>query len=227
MSGTEAGARSISTRIETATAEGFGSREEETQPPPPPGSPPAPSAALTPLPAPMQAPPASPPTTAAPPATPPIAAAPAPADRGGLTALQPLPSAPPMRSDSPVRETSPPPALPPPPRAASPGEAAAAPALRPADPGAGQASSRVTLRAVADSWVELRSREGSIILSRVIPNGETYRVPASGGIVMTTGNAGGLEIVVDGQPLPPLGPQGAVMRGVALDADRLLGGPPR
>jgi len=231
MSGTEAGARSISTRIETAAAEGFNSREEETPPPPPPGSPPAPSAALTPLPAPMQAPPAPPPSPPSAAAAQ-SAAAPPPADRGGLTTLQPLPS---MRSDSPVRETTPPPSLPPslppPPRAASPGEAAAAPALRPADPNTnpntGQASSRVTLRAVADSWVELRSREGSIILSRVIPNGETYRVPSSGGIVMTTGNAGGLEIVVDGQPLPPLGPQGAVMRGVALDADRLLGSPPR
>jgi cytoskeleton protein RodZ len=123
-----------------------------------------------------------------------------------------------------VRETTPPPSLtarvvPPETR---PGEAAAAPAVRP--PEGGPAGSRVTLRAVADSWVELRSREGNIILSRVIPNGESYRVPATGGIVMTTGNAGGLEIVVDGQPLPPLGPQGAVMRGVALDADRLLGG---
>ncbi|MGE3932303.1 MAG: DUF4115 domain-containing protein, partial [Rhodospirillaceae bacterium] len=144
------------------------------------------------------------------------------------SALQPYPASPSSpRGESPVRETMPPPLLTPP-RAASPGEAAAAPALRPAEPpSAGPSSSRVTLRAVADSWVELRSREGSIILSRVIPGGETYRVPASNGIVMTTGNAGGLEIVVDGQPLPPLGPQGAVMRGVALDADRLLGGPPR
>ncbi|MGE0748579.1 MAG: helix-turn-helix domain-containing protein [Rhodospirillales bacterium] len=231
MSGTEAGARSISTRIETAASEGFGSREEETPPPPPPGSPPAappPSAALTPLPAPMQAPPAPPPPAVAAPAPPHapsgVPAAP-PADRGGLAALQPLPSAstpPASRGESLVRETTPPPMLPPP-RAASPGEAAAAPALRPADPPPGQAASRVTLRAVADSWVELRSREGGIILSRVIPGGETYRVPLSSGIVMTTGNAGGLEIVVDGQPLPPLGPQGAVMRGVALDADRLLG----
>ncbi len=36
-----------------------------------------------------------------------------------------------------------------------------------------------------------------------------------------TGNAGALEILVDGEPVPPIGPPAAVRRDVPLDADRL------
>ncbi|MBM3488241.1 MAG: DUF4115 domain-containing protein, partial [Alphaproteobacteria bacterium] len=94
----------------------------------------------------------------------------------------------------------------------------AAAAARPAE-----ALGRVVLRARADSWVELRSREAAVILSRVIAAGDSYRVQTDG-VTMTTGNAGGLELVVDGQSLPPLGGSGKVVRNVALDAERLLAG---
>jgi cytoskeleton protein RodZ len=39
-----------------------------------------------------------------------------------------------------------------------------------------------------------------------------------------TGNAGALEITVDGQVVPAIGPLGAVKRNVALDTERLKAG---
>ena len=38
-----------------------------------------------------------------------------------------------------------------------------------------------------------------------------------------TGNAGGIDILIDGRAIPRLGPPGSVKRNVVLDADRLLG----
>ena len=91
-----------------------------------------------------------------------------------------------------------------------------APAVKPA------AASRVMLRANASVWIEVREGGDKRILSRVMRAGETFPVPARPGLTMTTGNAGSLEIVVDGKRIPPLGPVGGVRRDVALDAGALL-----
>ncbi|MDF2764849.1 MAG: hypothetical protein K0S81_1843, partial [Rhodospirillales bacterium] len=62
------------------------------------------------------------------------------------------------------------------------------------------------------------------ILIRTLQAGETLDVPAQPGLTLFTGNAGGLDIVLDGRPLPSLGPVGAVRRGISLDPEALRGG---
>jgi cytoskeleton protein RodZ len=52
--------------------------------------------------------------------------------------------------------------------------------------------------------------------------GDTYFVPNRPGLLLLTGNAGALEVSVDGQALPPIGPIGAVRRNVSLDPENLL-----
>jgi cytoskeleton protein RodZ len=54
--------------------------------------------------------------------------------------------------------------------------------------------------------------------------GDSYRVPNKTGLTLLTGNAGALEVYVDGRKVPALGPGGAIRRDVALDADRLMAG---
>jgi cytoskeleton protein RodZ len=49
-------------------------------------------------------------------------------------------------------------------------------------------------------------------------------VPDRPGLSMRTGNAGGLEITVDGAPAPSIGRIGMVRRNVALDAHALRTG---
>ncbi|MEE9481089.1 MAG: DUF4115 domain-containing protein, partial [Kiloniellales bacterium] len=90
--------------------------------------------------------------------------------------------------------------------------------------GAENAVARIVLRALLDSWVQIRDAEDSLLLTRVLQPGDTYRVPELSGLTLLTGNAGGLQIEVDGAVVPPLGPVGAVRRNIALDPERLLDG---
>ena len=85
-------------------------------------------------------------------------------------------------------------------------------------------TARIVLRARLDSWVQVFAADESLILTRVLQPGDSYRVPNLAGLTLVTGNAGGLEIEVDGATVPPLGPVGAIRRGIALDAERLLEG---
>jgi cytoskeleton protein RodZ len=94
----------------------------------------------------------------------------------------------------------------------------------PAGDSSAPAAGRIEIRATADCWVQVRAPDQSIVFSRVLKAGETYRVPARSGLVMRTGNAGALAIVVDGKTAPALGPLGTLRRNVVLDPAALLGG---
>jgi cytoskeletal protein RodZ len=92
----------------------------------------------------------------------------------------------------------------------------------PPDATGAEAASRVVLRATAVSWVELRDANDKRIFSRLLLKGETYNVPGRSGITLATGNAGALDILVDGQTIGPLGPVGAVRRAVLMEPAALL-----
>ena len=88
----------------------------------------------------------------------------------------------------------------------------------------GNADARIVLRAKLDSWVQVRDEENNVLMTRILRMGDTYRAPNRPGLTLLTGNAGALEILVDGNVVPSIGPIGAVRRNVALDAERLLAG---
>lgn len=104
-------------------------------------------------------------------------------------------------------------------------EPAAAPATEQAPSGAEPASAaggRVVLRANADAWVEVReSGTRTPLISRLMKAGETFVVPDRPGLTLMTGNAGGIEVTLDGRPMPSLGRSGAVRRNFSLDPERL------
>jgi cytoskeleton protein RodZ len=83
---------------------------------------------------------------------------------------------------------------------------------------------RVVLRANIDTWVEVAAAEGAPVLSRLMREGETFVVPSRPGLMMTTGNAGGIDILIDGKAIPQLGSHGEVRTNIVLDAESLLGG---
>lgn len=81
---------------------------------------------------------------------------------------------------------------------------------------------QIVLRAIDNVWLEIRDAQRKTIFSRVLAVGEEYWVPQDqSGLTMTLGNAGGLQILVDGTALPFLGKSAQVVRNVVLDHDAL------
>lgn len=78
------------------------------------------------------------------------------------------------------------------------------------------AAAPLVISASADSWVQVQGPTGTILFSRVLKAGSTWPVPDEPGLTLTTGNAGGTELVRNGVTGTPLGPVGAVMRHVPL-----------
>ncbi|MCB9978277.1 MAG: helix-turn-helix domain-containing protein [Rhodospirillales bacterium] len=86
----------------------------------------------------------------------------------------------------------------------------------------GNASHRVLIRAIQSTWIEIRDPDGVVLLSSILKAGDMYFVPDRKGLVLSTGNAGGFEIDVDGKTIPRLGDIGDVRRGVPIDPDILV-----
>jgi cytoskeleton protein RodZ len=115
-----------------------------------------------------------------------------------MPTMQPAPVAPPALGATPV---------------------ASAPALPPSPDG-----TRIVLRAKSDAWMQVRDRGGQVLLNRVLHPGDTWAVPVRANLLLTTGNAGGTELVVDGTTAPPLGGPGVVRRDLPLDPDQIKDG---
>lgn len=90
--------------------------------------------------------------------------------------------------------------------------------------GEDNADARIILRATQDAWVQVRDSANELLLTRVLREGDVYRVPNQEGLTLLTGNAGGIDVLVDGTLLAPLGPVGSVRRDLALDPQVLLAG---
>jgi cytoskeletal protein RodZ len=84
---------------------------------------------------------------------------------------------------------------------------------------------RISILARVDTWVEVRRGGGSPVFSKLMKAGEAFEVPAQPGFKLSTGNAAGIDLLVDGQRLSPLGKSGAVKKNVALDPEALLRSP--
>ena len=84
--------------------------------------------------------------------------------------------------------------------------------------------SRIQILALQDTWVMITDKDERMLMEGVIRSGERYAPPAIPGLRLTTSNAGGLELTLDGQILAPLGKKGAVVRSVLLDPRRLGAG---
>ena len=100
-------------------------------------------------------------------------------------------------------------------------EQAAAPATETSTP-AGAAVQRVVIVVEDNSWVEVRDATGKIMISQVLKPGDQFLVPNEEGMMLSTGNAGGLTISLDGKPLPKIGQQAQVKRNISLNPSDLL-----
>jgi cytoskeleton protein RodZ len=84
------------------------------------------------------------------------------------------------------------------------------------------AHGRVMIRALSNAWVTVKDGDKPV-LNRLLKKGDVY-YPEKDALVMRAGNAGALQFVVDGKPIPPVGEIGQV-RTLSLKPDRLLAAP--
>ena len=85
--------------------------------------------------------------------------------------------------------------------------------------------SRITVRAKSNSWIQVRdSVADRLLFTRLLREGDEYEVPDRTGLRLMTGNAGALELLVDGDVVPAIGDVGEVRRDVELDPDKLKSG---
>jgi cytoskeletal protein RodZ len=82
-------------------------------------------------------------------------------------------------------------------------------------------AARVVLQATQESWIKMEDAQGETLFSRVLVAGDVYYVP-EGDIRGTFGNAGGIEVWVDGALAPKLGPDHARKAGVVMTPEALM-----
>src|SRR5262249_22070707 len=121
-------------------------------------------------------------SAAAPPA--PTLPPPAPAAVGTDIPAAPTPA------QSTARESAPPPP-------------ATAPADQPLQ--VAEVTQGVVIEARMDSWIKVVDANNKTVTNKVLKAGERYVVPEQPGLMMRTGNAGGLDVLVNGEKAPPLG----------------------
>jgi len=132
------------------------------------------------------------PAPVSPPAPPP-AAAPAPPAPAPAAATEPVRPAPPPINSAP----------------------APPPAARPTSGAAVTGGQRLVIRAVEPTWVRVQTDEGRIA-EELLPAGASREWAAERRFLLTIGNAGGVELTLNGKALPSLGPKGTVIQRLEL-----------
>ena len=143
----------------------------------------------------------------------PAPAAPAPADPARASKGA-APSPAPVETPRPV-------ATPTPPTAAAPAASTpaalptAAPAPAPAAAKSAPGPQRLMIRAVDATWIRVQPDEGRAT-EELLPAGASREWSAERRFLVTIGNAGGVEVALNGKVLPPLGPKGTVIQRLEL-----------
>jgi cytoskeletal protein RodZ len=154
------------------------------------------------------------------------------------------PASPTTSVAAPVSPPAPPPAAPTPPAAASapqaPAPSVAAEPARPAPPAPSSTSTpappvtrptsgpavtggqRLVIRAIEPTWVRVQTDEGRIA-EELLPAGASREWAAEHRFLLTIGNAGGVELTLNGKALPPLGAKGTVIQRLELPSPATTG----
>lgn len=83
-------------------------------------------------------------------------------------------------------------------------------------------AAQVILQANQESWVKVEDARGNTVFSRVLVPGDIYYVPAEDNYKATFGNAGGVDIWVNGKLAPKQGANYVRKSGISLSAEDLM-----
>jgi cytoskeletal protein RodZ len=83
-------------------------------------------------------------------------------------------------------------------------------------------SQRLLVRAIEPTWIRIQTDDLRAVDELLAP-GETREWTAEKRFLLTVGNAGGIEIELNGRPMPRLGERGAVIRQLELPQAAAVG----
>lgn len=84
------------------------------------------------------------------------------------------------------------------------------------------AKSKIVIQAIEDSYVGVDNAKGVTVFGKTLVAGDVYYVPSGAGYKAKFGNAGGVDIWVDGVLAPKVGANKTSKKDVALDAESLM-----
>jgi cytoskeleton protein RodZ len=79
----------------------------------------------------------------------------------------------------------------------------------------------IIIRAVASSWVEIIRNDGGAVMTKLMRAGDSYVVDADSSVYLSTGNAGGLVVIVGNDKPRSVGKIGEIVRDLPLTAETL------
>jgi len=88
-------------------------------------------------------------------------------------------------------------------------------------PSAPQQSQGIILKVTSESWVEIKSTDGQILVSKILNPGEQYFIPKRDGLSLNLDNAAAIRLEIEGQDIGNLGTSGEALRDFSLDFDYL------
>ncbi|HSL50734.1 MAG TPA: RodZ domain-containing protein [Candidatus Deferrimicrobiaceae bacterium] len=136
---------------------------------------------------------------------------------GGTSVAAPKTAVPAPQAATPAVEAPRPVAPPAPAVAQSPATPASTPASIPAPAVARSAAGpqRLLMKAVEPTWIRVQPDEGRAT-EELLPAGASREWSAERRFLVTLGNAGGVELTLNGKVLPPLGSKGTVIQRLEL-----------
>ncbi len=83
-------------------------------------------------------------------------------------------------------------------------------------------ANEITIRAVASSWVEIVRNDGEEVMTKLMRSGDIYLIDSGESLYLSTGNAGGLEFVLNDGLVLSAGDVGEILRDLPLKPEGLI-----
>lgn len=74
----------------------------------------------------------------------------------------------------------------------------------------------ITIKATAPSWVQVKGKDGKVIISRILVTGETWQTEKSAGVTLSARDSGAIEILLGENSQGPLGLKGVPVKDISL-----------
>jgi cytoskeleton protein RodZ len=75
----------------------------------------------------------------------------------------------------------------------------------------------IFLEATESAWTEIKDAKGAVLFTGMLKQGQKLPIPDQAGMTLSTGNAGGVRLVISGTAQSTIGAAGEIKRQIALD----------